>query len=68
MSLKRIAAKLHDVRVRKEAEERTAHDLTGDRPLALPEARKLARWWQGNGWSATISPAGRFYSVKATRR
>lgn len=43
-------------------------DLTGDRPLTLRDARKLARWWQANGFSASLRKVGpdRF-SVKASR-
>ena len=38
-------------------------DLTGDGWLTLREARKLARWWTGRGWSSEIlstSVPGRF--------
>jgi len=44
-------------------------DLTGDRPLPLREARKLARFWTRFG-SVTLSRAGtrrkRLYNVKVS--
>lgn len=47
-------------------------DLTGDRPITLPEARKLAKWWNGRPckrkgylWVCSLIQTGRLYSVVA---
>lgn len=48
-------------------------ELTGDQPLPIHEARKLARWWHQNGWSADLSyayntPGGtKLYHVRAMK-
>lgn len=31
--------------------------LTADQPLPIGEARKLARWWHRDGWSADLAYA-----------
>lgn len=46
----------------------TRLNLTGDRPLTLRQARKLARWWQNNGWSANLRRVGRFFEVTASKQ